>query len=104
MNNAEAYLQKSRIHKELEYSTAFEMISSILIEWRKARPENEELKECAKALAKIGIIVAGYQMELDGVQKIVSQYRSEKLKYQQDAYASAKKLSDYEEKYFKEKG
>jgi hypothetical protein len=104
MTNEEAYLKKSRIHVELEYSSAFETISSILIEWRKAKPDNKELKECAIALTRIGVIVAGYQMELDGVSKMVGQYRKDRLKYQQEALEATQKLAKYEEKYFGEQG
>jgi hypothetical protein len=104
MKDQSVYLKKSRIHVELEYSTAFTEISEILIEWKKQKPDNKQLKACASALAKIGVIVAGYQMELEGVERMVSQYRSDRLKYQKEALEATQKLNDYEKKYFGETG
>lgn len=94
------YLLKSRLTIELEYLAEFKLISDKFMEWDKAKPNNEELKRCMSALARIGIIVASYQLELQTVEKIVSEYRKDKLRYQKDAYEAAQKLSDYEKKYF----
>lgn len=94
------YRYKTRLVQEMEYSSNFEILSKQLIEWGKDKPDNKTLKDLAYALAKIGLYVSNLQMETESFEKIVSQYRKDKLKYQQDAYESAQKLASYEDKYF----
>lgn len=96
------YLSKSRLLIEMEYNTSYQMVTSLVLEWLKAKPDNKDLKAMARELTRIGVIVTGYQMELQGVERMVGQYREQKLKYQHEAYEASKKLADYEEKYFKQ--
>ncbi len=96
------YRAKTRTVQELTYLNNFQVISEQLIEWKKAKPDNKVIKVLGQALAEIGIYVASMQMEQDSYEKIVSQYRKEKLKYQQEALEASNKLAQYEEKYFRE--
>lgn len=96
------YRAKTRTVQELTYLKNFQVISEQLIEWKKAKPDNNVLKVLGQALAEIGIYVASIQMEQDSYERIVSQYRKDKLKYQQEALQAVTKLSQYEEKYFKD--
>jgi len=98
------YLKKTRIVYELEYTNNFQLIGNLFLEWKKLRPDNPELKSAAQALANIGVYVAGMQMEAEAFEKICSEYRSEKLKYQKEALDASEKLNNYEQKYFKETG
>lgn len=94
------YRSKTRTMQELLYLNNFQVISETIIEWSKAKPDNQQLKVLGQALAEIGIYVASMQMEQDSYEKIVSQYRKDKLKYQQEALESVTKLAQYEQKYF----
>lgn len=94
------YRAKTRTVQELSYLNNFQVISEQLIEWKKAKPDNDTIKVLGQALAEIGIYVASMQMEQDSYEKIVSQYRKDKLKYQQEALEAVTKLAQYEEKYF----
>jgi len=96
------YRAKTRTVQELTYLKNFQVISEQLIEWKKAKPDNNVLKVLGQALAEIGIYVASIQMEQDSYERIVSQYRKDKLKYQQEALQAVTKLSQYEEKYFED--
>jgi len=96
------YRAKTRTVQELTYLKNFQVISEQLIEWKKAKPDNNVLKVLGQALAEIGIYVASMQMEQDSYEKIVSQYRKDKLKYQQEALQAVTKLAQYEEKYFED--
>lgn len=95
-----AYLLKTRNVQELEYLNNFQLVSDKILEWKNEKPDNPTLKLLAIALAKIGIYVASIQNEQNSFEKIVSQYRSQKLKYQKEALEAVTKLSDYENKYF----
>lgn len=96
------YLKKTRLQYEIEYSNNFSLIANQFIEWKKSRPDNVELRACADALARIGIYVSSMQMEQQAFEQIVSQYRMDKLKYQQEALEAVKELRQYEDKYFKD--
>jgi len=95
------YRAKTRTIQELEYLNNFQVISEQLILWKKAKPDSEVLKVLGQALAEIGIFVASMQMEQDSFEKIVSQYRAEKLKYQRQALEAVTNLQKYEQEYFK---
>ena len=95
-----SYLLKTRTVQELEYLNNFQLISEKIMEWKKEKPDNPTLKVLGQALAMIGIYVASMQNEQNSFESIVSQYRSEKLKYQKEALEAVTKLSNYEDKYF----
>ena len=95
------YRSKTRTVQELDYLGNFQLLSEKIIEWKREKPTNGTLKILAQALAEMGIYTASLQMEQNSYEKIVSQYRSEKLKYQKEALEAVTKLSEYEDKYFK---
>ena len=95
------YRAKTRTVQELEYLNNYKVIADQLIEWKKAKPDSEVLKVLGQALAHIGIYVASMEMEQDSFEKIVSQYRKDKLKYQRQALEAVTNLEKYEREYFK---
>ena len=97
------YNKKNNLILELEYFENYQYVANLLVEWQKLKPENKKLKTAAQCLAKVGIYVASLQMEQQSFEKICSQYRMDKLKYQKEALESAEKLNNYEKKYFDEK-
>lgn len=99
-NGQSIYRAKTRTVQELEYLNNFKLLSDQIIQWSKAKPDNTELKVLGQALAHIGIFVASMQMEQDSYEKIVSQYRKDKLKYQREALEAVTNLQKYEEQYF----
>ena len=94
------YRSKTRSLQELKYLGNYKVIADKLIEWGKAKPDNKVIKTLGQAFAEIGIYVTMMQQEQDTFERIVSQYRSDKLQYQKQALEAAQKLAQYEEKYF----
>ena len=99
-NGQSVYRAKTRTVQELQYLNNFQLLSEQIIQWGKSKPDNGIFKVLGQSLGEIGVYVAVMQMEADSFEKIVSQYRADKLKYQREALDSAQKLANYEQKHF----
>lgn len=59
----------------IEYLAHSEILNGRILEWSKARPNNEELKQCVEAALKIAFYVNRLDMDRETYNKVISDYR-----------------------------
>lgn len=64
--------------KDLEYYNAFDYISTTVLRWCKAKPDNEELKQMSKCCAEVFFYATTLQQERRLLEMSISQYREDK--------------------------
>lgn len=79
--------------KDIEYYSDYESLANILLGWSKKK-ENAQLDECMRALTQIAFYVNNLQTDRWAHNKIVSEYRADKLR----AIERARKADELAEK------
>ena len=63
---------------DLLYYTDMELLSSLVLKWVKAKPDNKELKAISDAVCSITIYVNSLQMDRNSYNQLISEWRSER--------------------------
>ena len=83
---------------DLLFYTDLHLCCELVNKWRKARPDNKELQEVAKALVGITFYTNKLQMDRYGYDKTISMYRQDKCRAVERARAAEAKVEELEEK------
>ncbi len=89
--------KKISLLQEIEYSNDFELVSNILLQWQKQKP-NDTLDKVIAAFNRMYFYTFNIQAENEILRGIVSEYRSDKNRAIERARKSENKFNELEQK------
>jgi seryl-tRNA synthetase len=88
-------MEKIKLLKEIEFSNNFELVSTKLLEWKKRKP-TPELNKLIKAVTDWYVYTFELQTNEGFRNKIIEEYRGDKLRAIERARKSEAKVEDLE--------
>ena len=85
--------------KELEYYGNFNLVGEILIKLKKKYPENEKIKEAVEAMGQVGVFVTELMSNSYFHDKVIEDYRSQKLRAIERARKAEQELEEIKKKW-----
>ncbi len=80
MTSKESMYKKFEVMEDLELTSNLLTIQSNVLEWCKAKPDNDKLNEVRDAIVKVSLIVNKMQLEKGNYHLALEQYRHDAIR------------------------
>ncbi|MEN8834736.1 MAG: hypothetical protein ABF265_01825 [Polaribacter sp.] len=80
MTSRESMYKKFEVMEDLELTSNLLTIQSNVLEWCKAKPDNDKLNEVRDAIVKVSLIVNKMQLEKGNYHLALEQYRHDAIR------------------------